>query len=55
MLLSMKVILKQFNCFFEHANKNNIILTINEKVKYGRFPFLEVVNNNNIEIIKTLY
>jgi len=38
----------------EYVNINNIILNINEKDKWGNYPFLVATKNNNIEIIKLL-
>jgi len=34
--------------------KNNIILQLNEKDKYGSYPLLKAIGNDNIEIVQQL-
>jgi len=34
------------------AIKNKIILELNEKDKYGRYPLLEAISEKNIEWVK---
>jgi len=38
----------------EYAYKNDIILKINGKNKYGNNPFIWSIHNNNIEIVKLI-
>lgn len=43
---------KIFKLLFEYANKNNIILSINEENRNSNYPILEATRNNNFEIVK---
>jgi len=38
----------------DYANKNNIILELNEKDKDGNYPLLLAIIHNNIEIVLLL-
>ncbi|ORY84549.1 ankyrin [Neocallimastix californiae] len=43
-----------FKLLIDYANKNNIILNVNEKDTNGYFPIFGILNNNNYEMLKLL-
>eukprot|EP00833_Pecoramyces_ruminatium_P013183 jgi/Orpsp1_1/1187215/evm.model.d7180000056150.1 len=40
--------------FIDYADKNNIILELNEKTNFGNYPILKTIDNNHPGIVKAL-
>jgi len=46
-----KNIMKMIQLLIDYINKNSLIMELNKKVNDGYYPFLKVIDNNNIEIV----